>query len=84
MQQVQSQNDKMVPIDTSGDPVEVELKEDQKKEEAQTTEPEVQVEEQPEQVKQADAKEEEAYKIAPELKPKKGPGRPPKSASLDV
>lgn len=32
----------------------------------------------------ADAKEEEAYKIAPELKPKKGPGRPPKSASLDV
>ena len=32
MQQVQSQNDKMVPIDTSGDPVEVELKEDEKKE----------------------------------------------------
>ena len=32
----------------------------------------------------ADAKEEEAYKIAPELKPKKGPGRPPNSASLDV
>ena len=32
----------------------------------------------------ADVKEEEAYKIAPELKPKKGPGRPPKSASLDV
>ena len=32
----------------------------------------------------ADAKEEEAYKLAPELKPKKGPGRPPKSASLDV
>ena len=32
----------------------------------------------------ADAKEEEAYTLAPELKPKKGPGRPPKSASLDV
>ena len=32
----------------------------------------------------ADVKEEEAYKIAPEIKPKKGPGRPPKSASLDV
>ena len=32
----------------------------------------------------ADSKEEEAYKLAPELKPKKGPGRPPKSASLDV
>ena len=45
MQQVQSQNDKMVPIDTSGDPVEVELKEDDKKQEAKTTEPEVQVEE---------------------------------------
>ena len=29
--QVQSQNDKMVPIDTSGDPVEVELKEEEKK-----------------------------------------------------
>jgi len=26
--QEQTQNDKMVPIDTSGDPVEVELKED--------------------------------------------------------
>ena len=41
--QVQTQNDKMVPIDTSGDPVEVELKEEEKKEQ-QTTEPEVQVE----------------------------------------
>ena len=29
--QVQSEQDKMVPIDTSGDPVEVELKEDEKK-----------------------------------------------------
>ena len=66
--QVQTQNDKMVPIDTSGDPVEVELKEDQKKEEAQTTEPEVQVEEQPEQVKQADAKEEELEEYSASVK----------------
>ena len=40
--QVQSQNDKMVPIDTSGDPVEVELKEEEKK---VNPEAEVQVEE---------------------------------------
>ena len=53
MQQVQSQNDKMVPIDTSGDPVEVELKEDNKKQEVPSTEPEVQVEEAPvEEVKE--------------------------------
>jgi len=32
----------------------------------------------------ADSKEAEAYNLAPELKPKKGPGRPPKNASLDV
>jgi hypothetical protein len=32
MQQVQSQNEKMVPIDTSGDPVEIELKEEEVKE----------------------------------------------------
>ena len=66
--QVQTQNDKMVPIDTSGDPVEVELKEDQKKERVQTTEPEVQVEEQPEQVKQADAKEEELEEYSASVK----------------
>ena len=29
---VQSEQDKMVPIDTSGDPVEIELKEEEKKE----------------------------------------------------
>ena len=40
--QVQTQNDKMVPIDTSGDPVEVELKEEVKK---VNPEAEVQVEE---------------------------------------
>ena len=43
--QEQTQNDKMVPIDTSGDPVEVELKEDEKKEEVQSTESDIQVEE---------------------------------------
>ena len=37
MQQVQTQNDKMVPIDTSGDPVEVELKEDNQTTEKPTT-----------------------------------------------
>ena len=30
--QVQSEQDKMVPIDTSGDPVDIELKEEGKKE----------------------------------------------------
>ena len=32
----------------------------------------------------ADSKEAEAYNLAPELKPKQGPRRPPKNASLDV
>ncbi len=41
--QVQTQNDKMVPIDTSGDPVEVELKEENK--ELQDSKPDIQVEE---------------------------------------
>ena len=45
MQQVQSQNDKLVPIDTSGDPVEVELKEDEKKVNSDNTESEIKVEE---------------------------------------
>ena len=35
--QVQSQNDKMVPIDTSGDPVEVELKEEDRKNKGKST-----------------------------------------------
>ena len=45
--QVQSEQDKMVPIDTSGDPVEIELKEENNKEQAQPSQPEVQVEEAP-------------------------------------
>jgi len=61
--QVQTQNDKLVPIDTSGDPVEVELKEEEKKEE-QVTEPEVQVEEEPKQ----EAKEEELEEYSQSVK----------------
>ena len=34
MQEVITEKDKMVPIDTSGDPVEIELKDDNEKEEA--------------------------------------------------
>ena len=61
--QVQAQNDKMVPIDTSGDPVEVELKEEEKKEE-QVTEPEIQVEEEPKQ----EGKEEELEEYSQSVK----------------
>jgi len=61
--QVQSQNDKLVPIDTSGDPVEVEIKEEEKKEE-QVTEPEIQVEEEPKQ----EAKEEELEEYSQSVK----------------
>ena len=68
MQQVQSQNDKMVPIDTSGDPVEVELKEDEKKEEVKTTEPEVQVEETAPVEKKEEGKEEELEEYSASVK----------------
>jgi len=61
--QVQTQNDKLVPIDTSGDPVEVELKEEEKKEE-QVTEPEIQVEESPKQ----EGKEEELEEYSQSVK----------------
>jgi len=57
--QEQTQNDKMVPIDTSGEPVEVELKEESQAEEVKTTEPEVQVEEVPQEQPKQEAKEEE-------------------------
>ena len=65
MQQVQTQNDKMVPIDTSGDPVEVELKEDNQTTTEPTTEtkedtPVVEIEEtSTEQETQPKEKEEE-------------------------
>ena len=66
--QVQTQNDKMVPIDTSGDPVEVELKEDEKKEEVKTTEPEVQVEETAPVEKKEESKEEELEEYSASVK----------------
>ena len=55
--QVQSEQDKMVPIDTSGDPVDIELKEDDKKEN------EVQVEQSTEPV--VETKVEEKFPTGP-------------------
>ena len=46
MQQVQSEQDKMVPIDTSGESVEIELKEDKAVETANNKQEEIVVEEQ--------------------------------------
>ena len=56
MQQVQSEQEKMVPIDTSGDPVDVEIKDskDESQEKIQTKEPEVVVEEQSKQTTKND------------------------------
>ena len=45
MQEVITEKDKMVPIDTSGDPVEIELKDDNEKEEAIEVQEEEQKEE---------------------------------------
>ena len=62
--QVQSQNDKMVPIDTSGDPVEVEVKEEDK---LNNTESEVNVEQVDQDISvQTDEKKEELedYSVA--------------------
>ena len=42
---IQTDQDKMVPIDTSGESVEIELKEDEKKKEEVSEEPTVEVEE---------------------------------------
>ena len=61
--QEQTQNDKMVPIDTSGEAVEVELNEEGKKEE-KVTEPEIQVEETPKQ----EGKEEELEEYSQSVK----------------
>ena len=62
--QVQSEQDKMVPIDTSGDPVDIELKEDDKKEN------EVQVEQPTESVetKVQEKKEEELEEYSQSVK----------------
>jgi len=56
MQQVQSEQEKMVPIDTSGDPVDVEIKDskDESQQKIETKEPEVVVEEQSKQTTKND------------------------------
>ena len=59
---VQSEQDKMVPIDTSGDPVEIELKEDEKKED------EVQVEQEPQVETKEEKKEEELEEYSQSVK----------------
>ena len=51
MQQVQSEQDKMVPIDTSGESVEIELKEDKAVETANNKQEEIVVEEQAQETK---------------------------------
>jgi len=61
--QEQTQNDKMVPIDTSGEAVEVELNEEGQKEE-KVVEPEIQVEEAPKQ----EGKEEELEEYSQSVK----------------
>ena len=61
--QEQTQNDKMVPIDTSGEAVEVELNEDGKKEE-KVIEPQIQIEETPKQ----EGKEEELEEYSQSVK----------------
>ena len=66
--QEQTQNDKMVPIDTSGEPVEVELKEEAQTEQVKTTEPEVQVEEVPQQEVKQEGKEEELEEYSQSVK----------------
>jgi len=56
--QVQSEQDKMVPIDTSGDPVDIELKEDDKKEnEVQVEQPTESVETKVEEKKEEELEE---------------------------
>ena len=59
---VQSEQDKMVPIDTSGDPVEIEVKEDDKKED------EVQVEQEPQVETKEEKKEEELEEYSQSVK----------------
>lgn len=59
MQQVQSENDKMVPIDTSGDSVEVELKEEQKEQKVDAPDIQVEQEQQPPAKETTSEKEEE-------------------------
>ena len=60
---VQSEQDKMVPIDTSGDPVEVELKEEDKKDV-----PNVEVQEEVKDESQEDKKEEQLEEYSASVK----------------
>ena len=59
--QVQSERDKMVPIDTSGDAVEIELKEEIKQEDKKDGEVEV-VQESPEETKKEDTRQKQETK----------------------
>ena len=59
--QVQSEQDKMVPIDTSGDAVEIELKEEVKQEDKKDGEVEV-VQEPPEETKKEDTSQKQETK----------------------
>ena len=61
---VQSEQDKMVPIDTSGDPVEIEVKEDEKKE----NDVQVEQEDQPEVSVQEEKKDEELEEYSQSVK----------------
>ena len=61
---VQSEQDKMVPIDTSGDPVEIEVKEDDKKE----NDVQVKQEDQPEVSVQEEKKDEELEEYSQSVK----------------
>ena len=61
---VQSEQDKMVPIDTSGDPVEIEVKEDEKKE----NDVQVEQEQQPEVSVQEEKKDEELEEYSQSVK----------------
>jgi len=65
--QEQTQNDKMVPIDTSGEPVEVELKEEDQKEE-KVVESEIQVEQVSQEEPKQEAKEEELEEYSASVK----------------
>ena len=80
MQQVQSEQDKMVPIDTSGDPVEIEIKDENEKEDAV----EVQQEEVQEPVKQEPQPiEQEAEKVSRETEEPEVPVDPYETGDLD-
>ena len=61
---VQSEQDKMVPIDTSGDPVEIEVKEEEKKE----NDVQVEQEDQPEVSVQEEKKDEELEEYSQSVK----------------